>query len=185
MEVLECINTKRSGRAYTDELISQETLHNLIELGTKASNGSGLESWGFVIMQDKAEIDSLSERTKQYLADNLEKYPYFHQYESWLTNPKFHVFNHANTVLVIYGNTESHWHVYDCSLAAGNIMLAAHSMGIGTCWIGFAEPILNTKEFKKKHGVPEEYELVSTLSMGYMKVALPSPKRKKPIIFNK
>ncbi len=38
--------------------------------------------------------------------------PYFRQFESWLTNPKFHVFNHANTVLVIYGNAESHWHVY-------------------------------------------------------------------------
>ncbi len=61
-------------------------------------------------------------------------------------------------------------------------MLAAHSMGIGTCWIGFAEPILNTKEFKIKHGISEEYELVSTLSIGYMKFALPSSKRKKPII---
>lgn len=185
MEILECINNKRSIRAYTDEIIPKEILTNLIELGTKASTGSGLEPWGFVIIQNKDEIDSLSEMIKQYLLDNFEQYPYLHQYESWLKNPKYSVFNHANTLLIIYGNTESHWHVYDCSLAAGNIMLASNSMGIGTCWIGFAEYILNTKEFKEEHGVPEKYELVCPMSMGYIKTKLTPTKRKKPIIFHK
>lgn len=185
MDILECINSKRSIRAYTDDNISEETLTNLIELGTKASTGSGMEPWGFLIIRDKNEIESLSEMTKQYLLDNLEKYPYFSQYESWLKNPDYNIFNNANKVLVIYGNKDSHWYIYDCSLAAGNIMLAAHSMGIGTCWIGFAEATLNKKEFKEKHGVPENYELVSTISMGYMKTKLTSPKRKQPIIFYK
>ncbi|KMT22567.1 nitroreductase family protein [Clostridium cylindrosporum] len=185
MDILECINSKRSIRAYTDEIIPEETLNNIIKLGTKASTGSGQEPWGFVVIQDKDEIDSLSEITKKYLLENMEKYPYLNQYESWLTNPRFSVFNHANTLLIIYGNTESHWHVYDCSLAAGNIMLAAHSMGIGTCWIGFAEHTLNTKEFKGKYNVPEQYELVCPMSIGYMKAKLAPPNRKKPIIFNK
>ncbi|AGF56089.1 nitroreductase [Clostridium saccharoperbutylacetonicum] len=185
MEILECINSKRSIRAYTDEIIPEEVLNNLIELGTKSSTGSGLEPWGFVIIQDKNEINSLSERTKQYLLDNFEKYPYLHQYENWLKNPQYSIFNHASTLLIIYGNVESHWHVYDCSLVAGNIMLAAHSIGIGTCWIGFAEHTLNTKEFKEKYGVPEQYELVCPMSIGYMKTKLTPPKRKKPIIFNK
>lgn len=185
MEILECINNKRSVRKYTDEIIPYETLTNLIEFGTKASTGSGIEPWGFVIIQDKDEIDSLSEMTKKYILDNLDKYPYLHQYESWLKDSNYNIFNNANTLTVIFGNTESHWYVYDCSLAAGNIMLAAHSMGIGTCWIGFAEHTLNTKEFKDKYGVPEQYELVCPLSMGYMKTKLNPPKRKKPIIFGK
>lgn len=185
MEILECISSKRSIRAYTDEIISEETLTNLIELGTKASTGSGIEPWGFVIIQDKHEIDTLSKMTKEYLLDNLEKYHYLQQYEEWLKNLEYSIFNHANTLLIIYGNTESHWHIYDSSLAAGNIMLAAHSMGIGTCWIGFAEDTLNTKEFKEKYGVPEQYQLVCPMSMGYMKAKLTPPKRKKPIIFSK
>lgn len=185
MDVLECISGKRSVRAYTDDMIPKETLNNLIELGTKSSTGSGMEPWGFVIIQDKDEIDSLSEMTKKYLLKNLEKYPYLHQYEDWLKNPQYSVFNHAGTLLIIYGNTESHWYVYDCSLAAGNIMLAAHSMGIGTCWIGFAEHTLNTKEFKEKYSVPEQYELVCPMSMGYMKTKLTPPKRKGPVIFHK
>lgn len=185
MDILECINSKRSIRAYTDEIIPEETLRNLIELGTKASTGSGMEPWGFVIIRDKNEIDQLSEMSKKYLLNNLEKYPYLNQYENWLKNPEYSIFNHANTLLIIYGNTESHWYVYDCSLAAGNIMLAAHSMGIGTCWIGFAEHTLNTKEFKERYRVPEKYELVCPMSMGYMKAKLAPPKRNIPIIFHK
>ncbi|NMM62572.1 nitroreductase family protein [Clostridium sp. P21] len=185
MEILECINSRRSVRAYTDDIIPKETLTNLIELGTKAATGSGMEPWGFVIIQDKNEIDSLSEMTKHYLLNNLEKYPYLQQYENWLKNPGYSIFNRANTLLIIYGNTESHWYVYDCSLATGNIMLAANSMNIGTCWIGFAEHTLNTKEFKEKHGVPENFELVCPMSMGYMKTKLTSPKRKSPLIFSK
>lgn len=183
MDIIECINSKRSVRVYTDEIISKDTINNLIELGTKASTGSGLEPWGFVILDDKSEIDNLSMESKNYLLNNMEKYPYLKQYETWLKNPKFNIFNNASTLLIIYGNTESHWYVYDCSMAAGNIMLAAHSMGIGTCWIGFAEYILNTKEFKEKHKVPEKYTLVSTLSMGYMKNKMEPPKREKPAIF--
>lgn len=185
MGILECINSKRSIRVYEDEIIPEDILTDLIELGTKSSTGSGLEPWGFVVIQDKNEIDSLSKMTKQYLLDNFEKYPYLHQYENWLKNPQYSIFNHANTLLIIYGNVESHWYIYDCSLVAGNIMLAAHSMGIGTCWIGFAEHTLNTKEFKEKYGVPEQYELVCPMSIGYMKTKLTPPKRKKPIIFNK
>lgn len=186
MNIIECINSKRSVRMYKNEPILEETIKELISIGTKASTGSGEEPWGFVVIRDKEEINLLSEMTKKYDLDNLEKYPYLKQYESWLSNPKFNVFNDANTLLIIYGNTQSHWYVYDCSLAAGNIMLAAHSMGIGTCWIGFAEHTLNTKEFKMKYNVPEHYELVCPMSIGYMKdkFELDPPKRKEPIIFN-
>jgi len=64
-------------------------------------------------------------------------------------------------------------------------MLAAHEMGIGTCWIGFAEYMLNTKEFKEQYGVPLNYELVCPMSMGYPKTKLASSKRKAPLIFTK
>ena len=185
MNTIESINNKRSVRAYSEEIISDELLSELIELGTKASTGSGMEPWGFVILKDKEEIDMWSERIKTYLLDHFEEYPYLHQYETWLKNPKFSVFNHTNTLLIIYGNPDSHWYQYDCTLAASNIMLAAHSKGIGTCWIGFAEYMLNTNEFKEKYNVPSGYELVCPMTLGYMKsgLKLEHTKRKEPIIF--
>ena len=131
------------------------------------------------------EIDTLSKEIKNYLLENLENYPYLNQYESWLKNDKYSIFNHAPSLIIIYGSIESHWYVYDCTLAAGNIMLAAQNMGIGTCWIGFAEYYLNTTEFKSKYNVPANYELVAPLSCGFMKTKMQPPKRKPPIIFNK
>lgn len=184
MDIFECISTKRSIRTYEDRCITCEDMEKLLQLGTKASTGSGMEPWGFVVINDKDEINEWSEKIKKHLLDNIENFPYLMQYKSWLESRKYSVFNHANTLLVIYGNKDSHWRVYDCSLAAGNIMLAAHEMGIGTCWIGFGEYMLNTKEFKERYHVPEHYELVCPMSMGYMKEKLNEPKRKAPLIFN-
>jgi len=184
MNIIDCINNKRSIRTYKDEQISMEIISELLILGTKASTGSNGQPWGFVVIRNKEEIDALSEMTKGYLLNNFECYPYLHQYEGWLKNSKYSVFNHASSMVIVYGNTKSHWYAYDCSLAAGNIMLAAHSMGIGTCWIGFAEHTLNTKEFKNKYGVPEDYELVCPMTLGYQKGKLNPPNRKQPLIFN-
>lgn len=183
MDILECINTKRSGRSYTDQEITDEVYNELLNLGVKASTGSNEQPWGFVIIKDKEKIDRLNDEIKKYVAENLDNLPYFKQYESWLDNPKMHLLNKSSNLLLIYGNTDSHWNVYDCTLAAGNIMLAAHSMGIGTCWIGFAEDVCNTDEFKKEHNVPDNYNLVSALTLGYKRRELDPPVRKEPKVF--
>jgi len=185
LDVTEAIEKRRSIRSYTEAPISMDTMERLISLAVKAPTGSGMEPWGFVILQDRAEIDALSDKAKKEVLDHMADYPQFAQYETWLKNPKYNIFNHAGTVLVIYGDTASHWHVYDCSLVAGNVMLLAESEGIGCCWIGFGEAVLNTPEFKKDHGVPENYELVSTISMGYSKSNLKPATRKAPLIFSK
>lgn len=185
MDVIESISTKRSIRTYTDEKISEEVIQHLLTLGTKASTGSNQQPWGFVVIQNKDEINELSEKIKAHLLANMARFPYLAQYENWLLNPKYSVFNHAANLIIIYGCTDSHYYLYDCTLAAANIMLAAYSMNIGTCWIGFAEYMLNTKEFKKQYHVPENYELVCPLSLGRMKGTRKPPTRNAPVIFNR
>lgn len=184
MNILDVINSRRSIRSYLEEEVSSDIIEKLILLGTKAATGSNQQPWGFVVVQGKDEIQNISEDTKVYLLKNIDKYDYLKDYEKLLGDSTFSVFNHASTLLLIYGNKESHWHVYDCTLAASNIMLAAHSMDIGTCWIGFAQDTLNTKEFKEKYNVPENYELVCPMSIGYMKTKQGPPHRKPPIVFN-
>lgn len=181
---IETIRSKRSIRAFTGERIPDETLKELITLGTMASTGSNLQPWGFVVIQDEAELDALARDIKEYLLSNLAQFPHLASYETALKNPDYHVLNHATAMIFIYGDSNSHWYVYDGSLAAGNIMLAAHDMGIGTCWIGYCETFCNLPEFKKKYNVPEEFELVSALSCGYMDKKLSPPKRKPPVIFH-
>ncbi|MCI1945769.1 nitroreductase [Clostridium luticellarii] len=180
MDVIERINTRRSSRSFTDKEVDQDTIHQLITLGTKAATGSYGQPWAFIVIKDKSEMHSLSQEIKKYLLENIEDFPYFKQYENWLKNEKFDVFYGAPCVIAIYGKTSSHWCTYDCSLAAGNIMLAAKEFGLGTCWIGFAECIFNTWKFKIKHNVPDYYKLVSTLIVGYPDEKPQKPPKRKP-----
>ena len=177
--------TRRSARKYTDQLIPLESIKELLKCGTSAATGSNQQPWGFVLIQDRHEISRLNAITKEYLKANLEKLPYLAQYSKWLNNPEISLFHHAANLLVIYGNPESHWYVYDCSMAAANIMLAAAHQGIGSCWIGFAEHTLNTPEFKAKYQVPAGWELVCPMTLGYtFGEAKAAPHRKDPVIFN-
>ena len=185
MDLKEAIAMRRSVRSYTDEPIPLETVESIVELAVKAPTGSGLQPWGFALLRDRAEIEALSEQIKRKVRENIGAYPEFAQYESWLANEKYSIFNGAGTVLVIYGDTDSPWCVYDCSLVAGNVMLLAQEHGIGSCWIGFAEALFNEPEFKQAHGVPESFKLVATLSMGFRKHETRPCKRRPPRFFCK
>lgn len=183
MHVLDCIQTRRSIRDYQNCCISEQDMNVLLDCATKAATGSAMQPWGFVVLNDKEEIAAWSEKIKQDLLANLNKYPHLKQYEAMLKNAGYSVFHHANTVLVIYGNTASRFFVEDGSMAAANIMLVGHEMGIGSCWIGFAQAMFNTKEFKQQYHVPENYEVVCPMSLGYKKAEAEPPKREKPLVF--
>ena len=119
------------------------------------------------------------------MLENFSDFPYLAQYEEWLRKDSYNIFNKAHNVLCIYGSTASHWHVYDATLCAANIMLAAHAQGMGTCWIGFAESFMDRPEIKARYSVPETFRLVSVLSIGYAKGQMPEAAREAPRLFNR
>ena len=124
MNIIECIESRRSVRKYSDKKVSRETIDRLIELGTMAPTSMNKQPWGFVVIQDKEEIDQLSEKIKAFLLENLdEKFPFLKSLEGPLQKRDFSLFNHAENMIVVYGNTESHYYTLDCTLASQNIML--------------------------------------------------------------
>ena len=64
-------------------------------------------------------------------------------------------------------------------------MHAAMEYDLGTCWIGFAEHVCDTEEFKSKYKIPDHYKLVSTLVVGYPKGQMSPPRRKPAKVFFK
>ena len=183
MNVLEAIDGRRSVRSFTEQAIPADILNQLVALSTKAATGSGQQAWGFAIIRDKNDMQRLSDETKSYLLENLEAYPYFQQYENWLTDEGYNIFYNAPCLLIIYGNSDSHWYTYDCTLAAGNIMLAAGAYGLGTCWIGFAGHICDTAAFKAQYHIPPNYKVVCPLVVGYPASPQSPPNRKPAPIF--
>lgn len=184
MDLIECINTRRSVRAFTDEQVPEQAVQDLLTLATQAASGSNKQPWGFVVIRDKDEITALSTASKQFLLENASRFPGMEKYEKMLSNENLNLFGGASTAIIIYGATESRWHVYDCSLAAANIMLGAKSMGLGTCWIGLASDYCNRSEFKQKYNVPLTYELVAPLSCGYPDEERKGVEKRPPLVFN-
>ncbi len=185
MDALQCLLTRRSCRSYEDKPIPAEIMQELVRLGTKAATGSGMQPWGFVLLEGQEQLEALSSEIKQWVLARLETMPELSQYEDWLKNENYNIFYKAHNVLAIYGDKASPWYVYDCTLCSANIQLAAHAQGLGTCWIGFAQAFMNQPEIKARYNVPANFEHVCTLSMGYAKVKHPEAKRNEPKIFFK
>jgi nitroreductase len=87
-------------------------------------------------------------------------------------------FYHAPILVLISALEQESWLVENCSLAAQNMMLLAHSLGLGTCWIGFAQSYLNTREGKKLLGLSPAAVPVAPITVGYPKsIPLDVPRR--------
>jgi nitroreductase len=182
MSVFEAISTRRSVRNFTDEIISRDTMDELIRLGTLAASASNLQPWAFLILQGKDEILKHDEPAK---AKRLAVSASDDRYRKTLSNPDYRVFQNSSNMILIYGNANFPFYVNDCTLAAANIMLAAHAMGLGTCWIGLGADYLNSAEFKNKYKVEDGYELVCAMTIGYpASLVTKVPPRRKPIMFN-
>ena len=83
-------------------------------------------------------------------------------------------------MILISANSAGPWIVEDCALAAENLMLAAHALGLGTCWIGFAQGFLNTPDGKNVLGLPAAWVPIAPIIVGHPKASPPSAPRKEP-----
>lgn len=180
MQLLEAIETRRSCRKFTDQVPTDDTVRTLLQYATKAPSATNTQPWRFAIIQDQAMLDRYSEETKRLVLasgnDLAAKYQHI------LSNPDYHVFHHAPTLIVIYANESRFFSITDCSLAAQNLMLAAHDQGLGTCWIGFSTPLFNASHIKEELSVPTEYEVIAPIIVGYPQRTLPPMEKRAPEI---
>lgn len=99
-----------------------------------------------------------------------------------LSNPDYNIFYDASTLIVICGKPLGSFVAADCWLAAENLMLAACAMGLGSCCIGFAVPVLNDLDVKRELGIPPAVTAVAPLLVGVPSGATPPVSRKPPEI---
>jgi nitroreductase len=168
MSALETIYARASCRQYNDTTVDKETIEKLIDAAVHAPTAMNTQPWVFGVIQDSDLLKKYSDITKKGLLDNLDKIPAFERYRDTLSDPNYHVFYNAPALVVIYAKPGvSPAAMIDCSMAAENLMLAAREMGLGTCWIGFATILFNSKEVKQELEVPEDYDAIAPLIIGY------------------
>ncbi|CQR70983.1 Coenzyme F420:L-glutamate ligase [Sporomusa ovata DSM 2662] len=189
MEMIRTLSRRRTScRNFTDEVLPKEKLTELINNSVWVPSGSNNQPWRFVVITDKAKIKAYSDAAKKMWLENLPTSPHMQQYEKTFRDPTANIFYNASSIIIIYGNTESYWYIYDCSMVAGNLHLLAEEEELGCCWIGEAHNIFADPIVKKELGVPENYALVAPLIIGHpagKKSVTESSNKRKPfkIIF--
>ncbi len=182
MDVMEAIYHRRSVRSYTDQPVDKTTVEALIKAGTHAPSSMNEQPWAFVVIQDSKRLSSWSDRIKAYVLKRLKPDSPLAKYRDMLSNPDYHVFHRAGTLIIIYARPNTHNGKEDCCLAAQNLMLAAHAMGLGTCPIGFARPWLNQARIGRSLNIPDTYVSVFPVVVGYPSGETPPVQRRAPEI---
>jgi nitroreductase len=134
-----------------------------------------VEPWAFVVVQDRTILKRLSERAKGSWAAEAAKFRDLHPvadtalargFAERSASPDFCIFYDAGTLIVICAKSMGPFVTADCWLAAENLMLAASALGLGTCCIGSAVPILNGPQTKTELGIPDDVEAVVPIVVG-------------------
>lgn len=168
MDIGEAIFSRRSIRDYTSQTVDDQTIHRLIEAAVYAPNAVNRQPWMFTVVHDQKLLESISRLAKtNMLATGCRRDS--DQFGAQLADPQFHIFYHAPVLILISALDEEPWAVENCSLAAQNMMLLAHSLRLGTCWIGFAQSYLNTREGKKLLGLSPAAVPVAPIIVGHPK----------------
>jgi nitroreductase len=169
MEALDAIMTRRSVRKFKKEQIPDAVLAEILKAGTYAPSALALQPWAFVVVQDQEFLNKVSDYAKPIMIAHMKD---AHDgmsdaFRAMLESPGYSIYYHAPTVIMIVGKTASRFREIDCSLCAQNMMLAAHALGIGSCWIGSTEVAYENRELMAGFRIPEGYSPVGTIVFGY------------------
>ena len=191
-EVLKNIHARRSVRSYSDKGVPEETVREVLTAGTYAPNGMNAQALRFVVLENKELIDRYSgvakELFKAGMAMNRPKdAPVPENMQGLmktLSNPDFNIFYHAPVAVFVFAHPSALTPVEDASTAVENMFLYARSLGIGSCWIGFASSLAHSPEFLKECQAPSDHKLVAQFILGYPKGELSEGKRNEPQILS-
>jgi nitroreductase len=178
MDLMEAIYSRRAAREYTNVAVDEKTLRDLIDAAIQAPSAVNAQSWLFCVVRDKSLMAVISQESKAHMMRKTPAGLLSHHFQEILGDPNFDIFYHAPALVVICA-AEGNWAVEDCALAAENLMLAARAAGLGTCWIGFAQNWLVTKEGRAALDLPPGYLPVAPIIVGHPK-ALPPQVPRKP-----
>lgn len=148
-EVLQAIYTRRSVRAYREEEIPAETLQEIVKAGLYAPSAMNQQSWHFTVLTGNAVP-----RFRKFAAEKAGRDAYYD----------------APAIILVFADKTAVEPVRDGTLALSSMMLAAHSLGISTCWINIVNHIFKGDQadsLAAEWGIPVGYEPVGSLVLGY------------------
>ena len=167
-ETINNLKTRRSIRKFKDKQISYEDLQAILEAGTYAPTALGMQSPKIIVIQNPETIKEFSDWNRSYypidVPDDLDP------------------FYGAKTILIVLANGKMPTFVEDGASVITTLVNAAHAVGVGSCWIHRAREEFSSEKGKallKEWGIPEKYEGVGHVALGYPDMDLPKPRPRK------
>lgn len=159
---LETLIARRSVKSYTSQQVPADVLQSVLLAAQYAPNGMGRQSPRMVVVQNPEVRNLLSKMNAEVMGADSDP------------------FYGAPTVVVVFGNAEAMTCIEDASLVAGNLLNAAHAVGLGGCWIHRARQMFESaqgRELMRHWGIPENFVGVANCILGYQ---LNDPKPRAP-----
>ncbi len=152
-EVIQCLKERRSCRKYKAEPVRREDMDVILEAGTYAATARGGQSPLIVAVEDPETVRQLERLNAAVMGQ-----------------PEAHTFYGAPAVVVVFSDQNIPFCEADGNLVIGNILNAAHAVGVDSCYIWRAKEEFENEEgraLKAKWGVPEHYRGIGNVILGY------------------
>lgn len=163
-EVIKAMKERRSVRSFKPEHVPQETLEQIMEAGLYAASGMNRQSAILISITNEELRNKISKANAAIMG--IDKDPFYG----------------APDIIIVLADKSAPTYVYDGSLVMGNLMLAAHTLGVSSCWIHRAKEEFETEEFKallKSLGIEGDYEGIGHCALGYAADPVPEAKPRR------
>ena len=194
VQLVRLMASRRSCRNFKDKPVDRALLEDLVKIGATAPSGTNSQRWTFTILPDRESVIALGDQVAKFfkrINDLSENYwlrnglrfigkpelAYYyrdnHQSVSEVLTERENsgvdrLFHGATAAIVVGSRPEGSTLKEDALLATQNILLAAHSMGLGTCLIGFAViPMMKDIQVKRSLGIPDNEKVHAVIALGY------------------
>jgi nitroreductase len=148
MEIQEALLNRRSIRKYNDQKVSKENLDKILKAAMYAPSAMNMQAWQFIVIDDR-----------QMLVDTIKSIPYAE------------MLRQSAAAIIVCGDSSveknESWLLQNCSAAIQNILLSAHGLGIGSCWIAIHGMDDVYQNIKAQFNLTENIVPVSLISLGY------------------
>jgi nitroreductase/Pyruvate/2-oxoacid:ferredoxin oxidoreductase delta subunit len=203
VQLVRLMASRRSCRNFKDKPVDRALLEDLLKIGATAPSGTNSQMWTFTILPTRESVIALGDQVAAFfsrvnkLAEkgwlrNLLRWigqselsDYYRDYHQSVSealieresSSKDSLFHGATAAIIVGSRPEGSTLKEDALLATQNMLLAAHSMGLGTCLIGFAViPMIKDIRVKRFLGIPDSENVLAVIALGhpdekYLKVA--------------
>ena len=192
--MMDAIKLRRSIRKFEDKPIGKDILNQIINAGKYAPSAKNDQPWRFIVITNKNKIKELSKNVQNEIKKILKKRFILQITHKELRKKKTLMFLYGAAMapkdiiffdapaLIFIVTKKNQFYDESCACCAQNMMLYAHSLDIGSCWIGFASFLSLNKQIIRDLGVPEGYHISAALIFGYGKNESKQIPLRKPMV---